>query len=155
MDTKQPQAQAPMQAPVLMQTETVQPWHNLGTDCCSPPATFFFAYCLPCVVYGRIHHRLHKDGQLKGWSFINRDCCGWLCLTMCCCQWIIQMMQRGEIEKKYGLESNCCINCLCAYIVSPCDLAQQDKETEFRENQLTGLVTVQPDRVDAMQYGKY
>lgn len=31
------------------------------------------AWCVPCVVYGRVHHRLHKDSQLKGWSFFNGD----------------------------------------------------------------------------------
>lgn len=23
--------------------------------------------------YGRVHHRLHKDSQLKGWSIFNGD----------------------------------------------------------------------------------
>jgi hypothetical protein len=41
-------------------------------------------------------------------------CCGYYALTCCGMQWIIQMMQRGEIRKKYGLKGNGCTDCLCA-----------------------------------------
>lgn len=31
------------------------------------------AWCLPCITYGRTHHRLHKDSSLQGWSMFNMD----------------------------------------------------------------------------------
>jgi len=83
-----------------------QDFHHSGTDCFSPFTTCLLAWCVPCVLYGRVHHRLHKDSQLKGWSIFNGDCIGYSALSCCGFQWIIQMMQRAEIRKKYGLKGN-------------------------------------------------
>jgi PLAC8 family len=82
------------------------------------------------------------------------------------------MMQRGEIRKKYGLTGNGkipdntdlnqlltlslkgCTDCLCSCCCAPCDLAQQDKEVEYREGQRVGMVYVQPNKVEnPMYYG--
>lgn len=68
-------------------------------------------------------------------------------------QWIIQMMQRGEIRKRYGLSGNGCTDCLMACCCGPCDLVQQDKEIEAREAQKVNYVNVQPEKNGAMQYG--
>jgi len=68
------------------------------------------------------------------------------------CQWILQMMQRGEVRSKYGLKGDGCTDCLCACCCVPCDLVQQDKEAQFRE-QGRAAVTQQPGKVEAMSYG--
>ncbi|KAF2401914.1 PLAC8-domain-containing protein [Trichodelitschia bisporula] len=130
-----------------------QEWHASGADCCSPLGTCCMSWFLPCVVYGRVHHRMHKDSQLQNWSMFNGDCFGYYALTCCGFQWILQMMQRGELRQKYGLKGSGCTDCLCACCCTPCDLAQQDKEAEFRENEKAGLINVQPNKMDNMQYG--
>lgn len=53
-------------------------------------------------------------------------------------------MQRGEVRTKYGLKGDGCTDCLCACCCAPCDLVQQDKEAEFRENEKRSLITQQP-----------
>jgi len=130
-----------------------QEWHAKGADCCSPFTGFLMAWCFPCVVYGRVHHRLHKDPHLQGHSAFNADCCGWYALACCGCSWILSMMQRGEIEKKYSLGGGSCKACMCACFCPACDLIQQDKETEFREGEMATLVSVQPGKMDGMHYG--
>jgi hypothetical protein len=46
-----------------------------------------------------------------------------------------------------------CTDCLCACFCTPCDLIQQDKEAEFRENERVGFVSAQPKPNPQMQYG--
>jgi len=130
-------------------------WHAQGSDCCSPLDACCLAWWVPCVQYGRIHHRLHVDGALQNWSFFNMDCCAWYCLAHVGCQWVVQMMQRGEIRKKYNLKGDGMTDCLCACCCGPCDLVQQDKEAEFREQQRLGMpvpIQNQPVKVQGMQY---
>jgi hypothetical protein len=82
------------------------------------------------------------------------------------------MMQRGEIRKKYNLKGDGMTDCLCACCCTcppspslfddwltpkggPCDLVQQDKEAEFREQQRLGMpvpIQNQPAKVQGMQY---
>jgi len=129
-----------------------QEWTASGADCCSPFSACLLSWCLPCVQYGRISHRLNKDASLKGWSFFNGNCVGYYALTCCGMQWIMQMMQRGEIRERYGLTGNGCTDCLCACCCGPCDLVQQDKEIDQREK--AQLIQVQPTKADQMQYGQ-
>jgi len=48
-----------------------------------------------------------------------------------------------------------CTDCLCACCCPHCDLIQQDKEVEYRENERIGFVNVQPKSNSQMQYGAY
>jgi hypothetical protein len=45
-----------------------------------------------------------------------------------------------------------CTDCLCACCCGPCDLAQQDKEIEFREGGMAQQINVQPSKMETMHY---
>ncbi|KAF2455708.1 PLAC8 family-domain-containing protein [Lineolata rhizophorae] len=109
-----------------------QEWHHSGVDCCSPFTTCLLSWCCPCIIYGRVHHRLRKSQSLDGYSCCNGSCTAHAALTFCGVGWILQLMQRGELRHRYQLEGNGCTDCLCAFCCNPCDLTQQDKEAKFR-----------------------
>ncbi|KAE9974919.1 hypothetical protein EG327_008623 [Venturia inaequalis] len=130
-----------------------QEWSASGVDCCSPFTSCLLSWCVPCIQYGRVHHRLHKDSQLKGWSVFNGDCCAYFALSFFGCQWIVQLMGRGEIREKYNLKGNGCTDCLCACCCMPCDLVQQEKEIVNQE--ATNLINVQPNKLEAQNQMAY
>lgn len=68
------------------------------------------SYFCPCILVGQNHARIHKNepkaDACSGW------CCGWCGLTSCLgLGWILQMMDRMEMQDKYGMS-----------IVLPCPL---------------------------------
>ena len=58
------------------------------------------------------------------------------------------MSQRREIKERYELEGGMYKDLLCAWLCTPCDLIQQEKECEYRE----GLVDQEPPPVPGMTY---
>lgn len=50
---------------------TAQPWHESFFGCFSPIDLCCMTYCLPCVTFGKTHHRLRKDVNLAGYEPIN------------------------------------------------------------------------------------
>lgn len=48
-----------------------QPWYTSLFGCFNPIDLCCMTYCLPCVTFGKTHHRLRKDGNLAGWEPIN------------------------------------------------------------------------------------
>lgn len=50
---------------------TAQAWHNSLFGCCSPIDLCLLTYCLPCVTFGKTHHRLRKNGRMEGYEPIN------------------------------------------------------------------------------------
>lgn len=46
-------------------------------------------------------------------------------------------MQRAEIRRKYHLQGNCLTDIAAACCCALCNLVQQEKESEFREKELT------------------
>ncbi|KAF1810749.1 PLAC8-domain-containing protein, partial [Eremomyces bilateralis CBS 781.70] len=124
-----------------MAPSQVRNWEHSGSDCCSPISSCFLGWCCPCFLYGKVYHRTRKDSSMKDFSWCNGSCCGYYVIAMCGCHWILQMMQRGEMRSKYQLQGGGCKDCLCACCCTPCDLVQQDKEAEFRENEKRSLIT--------------
>lgn len=61
------------------------------------------------------------------------------------------MLNRGDMRAKYHLKGNACTDCLCACCCGPCDVTQQDKESEYREEQKK-LLSVQPVKGEMMNY---
>jgi hypothetical protein len=53
-----------------------RPWHAGLFDCFNPIDTCFMSWCLPCVVFGKTHHRLRKNGSLEGWEPVNTSVSG-------------------------------------------------------------------------------
>jgi hypothetical protein len=61
------------------------------------------------------------------------------------------MLNRGDMRAKYHLTGNGCQDCACACCCTPCDVTQQDKEAEFREEQNKPLMG-QPGKEGVMEY---
>lgn len=51
--------------------ESAQPWASAFFGCCNPIDTCLITWCLPCVTFGKTHHRLRKNGNLDGYEPIN------------------------------------------------------------------------------------
>jgi Cys-rich protein (TIGR01571 family) len=112
--------------------ETAQPFHNGFFSCLSPIDLCLFTYCLPCVTFGKTHHRLHKSANLEGYEPINTTCllfCASGCFGL---HWIPMSMQRAEIREKYNLAGSCIVDIATACCCALCDLTQAEKEVEYR-----------------------
>lgn len=55
--------------------ESAQPWYESFFGCFSPIDLCCMTYCLPCVTFGKTHHRLRKDANLVGYEPINTSVC--------------------------------------------------------------------------------
>ncbi|KAF2732316.1 PLAC8-domain-containing protein [Polyplosphaeria fusca] len=129
-----------------------QDWHHSGSACCSPFSTCCLTWWCPCISYGRTHHRVRNNNDMSGYSTCNLSCVGYTGLACLGLSFILPMIQRGDIRAKYHLQGNGCKDCLCACCCAPCDLQQQDKESQYRENEKTRLVADQPGKNGQMNY---
>ncbi|KAM7210204.1 PLAC8 family domain containing protein [Rhypophila decipiens] len=113
--------------------EGSQPWYTTLFGCFSPIDLCCMTYCLPCVTFGKTHHRLRKDGNLAGYEPINTSCllfCGSGCFGL---YFIPMAMQRADIREKYHLEGSCLTDIALACCCGLCDLVQQEKEVAHRK----------------------
>jgi len=55
--------------------EDAQSWNASFFGCLNPIDLCLMTYCLPCVTFGKTHHRLHKDASLQGYEPINTSVC--------------------------------------------------------------------------------
>ena len=46
-------------------------WNASFCGCFDPIDTCLITWCLPCVTFGKTHHRLRKNGSLEGYEPIN------------------------------------------------------------------------------------
>lgn len=51
--------------------EGSQPWYSSFFGCFSPVDLCLMTWCLPCVTFGKTHHRMQKSGTLEGYEPIN------------------------------------------------------------------------------------
>lgn len=58
--------------------------------------------------------------------------------------------QRSELRKKYNLEGGFLGDLLRACCCGCCDLIQQEKESEFRSNEIPNVVTEQYGKAETM-----
>ncbi|PSN71964.1 PLAC8-domain-containing protein [Corynespora cassiicola Philippines] len=133
-----------------MTTYQKQEWHNNGSACCTPFGTCMLSWCCPCIQYGKTSHRHEHNGTLEGYSCCNGSCMAFCGLGLFGFSWVLSMIKRGDIRAKHHIKGNACGDCLCACCCAPCDLTQQDKEVQYRENQ--ALLGQQPGKVDGMNY---
>ncbi|KAK7699023.1 hypothetical protein SLS64_011936 [Diaporthe eres] len=122
---------------------TAQAWHNSLFGCCSPIDLCLITYCLPCITFGKTHHRLRKNGKMEGYEPINTSCllfCASGCFGL---HWIPMSMQRADMRDKYHLRGNCATDIATACCCVLCDLVQQEKESEHREPLITLAGSVQ------------
>jgi len=108
-------------------------WNAGFFGCLNPIDLCLMTYCLPCVTFGKTHHRVHKSGSLEGYEPINTSCL-LLCASGCVgLHWIPLSMQRAEIRQKYHLQGSCLTDIATSCCCALCSLVQQEKEAEHRE----------------------
>ncbi|CAK7218113.1 hypothetical protein SCUCBS95973_003379 [Sporothrix curviconia] len=113
--------------------EGAQSWSEAFFGCCSPIDLCLMTYCLPCVTFGKTHHRLRKDATLAGYEPINTSCL-LLCGSACCgLHWIPMSLQRADIREKYNLEGNCIVDIAASCCCALCVLTQDEKEVKARD----------------------
>ncbi|CAN8096788.1 unnamed protein product [Discula destructiva] len=132
--TQEPQYQQPRQQQVARGQQTPpQPWQASYCGCCSPFDLCMKAFCCPCFVYGKTHHRIRENGNMEGYDSVNSSCMIFtasLCLGL---NWMPVWLQRADMRKKYNLQGNGCTDCLSACCCPLCDMVQQEKEAQARE----------------------
>ncbi|KAF2643635.1 hypothetical protein P280DRAFT_466402 [Massarina eburnea CBS 473.64] len=127
-------------------------WHHSGSGCCSPIGTCCLGWCCPCILHGKTRHRTKNDGDMSKYSCCNGSCMGFCGLTMLGLSFILPWTSRSDIRVKYVLDGNGCSDCLCACCCQPCDVIQQAKEVEYREDLKQHMLHQQPGKVEGMQY---
>ena len=55
--------------------EGAEPWYAGLFSCFNPIDTCLITYCLPCITFGKTHHRLRKNGNLEGYEPVNTSVC--------------------------------------------------------------------------------
>ncbi|KAG5981788.1 hypothetical protein E4U55_002566 [Claviceps digitariae] len=118
--------------------EGSQPWYAGLFGCFSPIDTCLITFCVPCVTFGKTHHRVEKDGSLAGYEPINTSCllfCAAGCVGLPC---IPVAMQRMNIRQKYHLQGSCLQDLVLSCCCNCCVMIQSDKEAEHREGLLSG-----------------
>jgi Cys-rich protein (TIGR01571 family) len=121
--------------------ESAAPWHASFLECFNPIDLCLITYCVPCVTFGKTHHRLHKAGNLEGYEPINTNCL-LLCAAGCVgFFWVPIAIQRADVRAKYNLQGDAITDIAAACCCHLCTLVQNNKEATFHEEQ---ALLVQP-----------
>jgi Cys-rich protein (TIGR01571 family) len=120
--------------------EGSQSWYSQFFGCLTPVDTCLITWCLPCITFGKTHHRLRKNGNLDGYEPVNTSCLLFFGSSCCCLYWLPTAMQRQNVREKYNLQGDCITDLAASFCCGCCVLVQSDKEAAHRE----GLLTSQP-----------
>ncbi|TLD09844.1 hypothetical protein PspLS_12032 [Pyricularia sp. CBS 133598] len=88
---------------------------------------------IPCLVFGKTHHRTRRNANMEGYQPVNTTClllCGLGCIGL---SWIPMSMQRADIRKKYGLQGSCLGDIALACCCGCCAILQEERESAHRE----------------------
>lgn len=121
-----------------------KPFHNQFWNCFDPIETCAITCCFPCVTFGKTHHRLHHDANLKGYSAVNATCLGYWFTACFGGHVVMQILQRAELKQKFSLGGDCVVDSVLACCCACCDVIQMDKEAEY---QLIGAGAIQTQPV--------
>ncbi|KAH7038030.1 PLAC8 family-domain-containing protein [Microdochium trichocladiopsis] len=134
---------------------TAQSWTNSLFGCFSPIDLCCMTWCLPCVTFGKTHHRVRKNGSMEGWEPINTSCLMFCASSCFALHWIPMSMQRADIRARYNLQGSCLVDIATACCCGLCDLVQAEKESEQREALLrsNGPAAEQYRPAEGMAYG--
>jgi len=113
--------------------ENALPWHESFFGCFDPIDLCLITYCLPCVTFGKTHHRIRKNGSLEGYEPINTSCLLFVASGCFGLHWIPMSLQRADIRAKYNLQGNCVTDIATACCCALCDLVQAEKEAAHQE----------------------
>ncbi|KAK5662344.1 hypothetical protein OQA88_8254 [Cercophora sp. LCS_1] len=134
--------------------ESSRPWSNAFFGCFAPIDLCLISWCVPCVTFGKTHHRLHKSANLEGYEPVNTSCLllwGSGCFGL---HWVPMSMQRREIRERYSLQGNCLTDIATACCCGVCDLVQQEKEVALLSEKGGEAVTEQYKTQGGMSYGQ-
>lgn len=48
-----------------------RPWYTSFFGCFSPIDTCAITCCVPCITFGKTHHRTRKNGNMEGYNCVN------------------------------------------------------------------------------------
>jgi len=112
--------------------------HGLCHNCCSSKF-WFLACCCPCFAYGKNRTRLlyltenhvaHPEG---GDSFGGECLTFWLLNACFGAGWIMELLNRGDVRRRYHITGNGCSDCCAAWACSPCSMTQIDAQIRDEE----------------------
>ncbi|UKZ65060.1 uncharacterized protein TrAtP1_006262 [Trichoderma atroviride] len=124
-------------------------WSTSLFDCFSPIDTCLITCWVPCLTFGKTHHRIHKSGTLEGYEPVNTSCLLFCVPGLHC---ILASMQRQSIRGKYNLEGTCLEDMAKSYCCACCNLIQLDKESAHREALLNNVNSEQYQKNEGMAY---
>lgn len=116
-------------------------WQNDFWTFFEPMETCLFAWCLPCVLFGKTSARL-KDPSLTNFNYLNGMCCAFYC-----CHCIVTPLERGKLREKYGIEGSMIMDVAASWICPWCTLVQMEKEATQRGQTAGGY-----QRTEGMTY---
>ncbi|KAF2431900.1 PLAC8-domain-containing protein [Tothia fuscella] len=129
-----------------------RPWHAGMFECFSPIDTCAITCCVPCVTFGKTHHRTRKHANMEGYNAVNTSCIMVGVSAFFGLSIIPLMMQRIDVRKKYNLQgsfvSDLLLNCCCGC----CTLIQTEKESAFREAEIAKGGAQQYAQIETMNY---
>lgn len=126
-------------------------FQNSLFGCCSPCGTCCMAWLCPCILYGKTQARRENPAK-RDPGCCNGSCMGWCVLSCFGFQGCLQCVTRGSLRNKYGIQSNCCCDCLVSNCCMCCALVQEAKEVDERESRAAAPVAYQPQPVPQMMY---
>jgi len=139
MDNKGSAPQQPMQYTEKTVAAGGPEWNNGLFDCFTGADNLCLksTFC-PCFVYGKTQHRI-RDPSMANYESFNTDCLMWCGVQSCCgVSWIFQMLQRGEIRSRYGINGDGLQDCCATFWCTCCTVAQNEKEVIGRQSAAAG-----------------
>ncbi|KAF2178519.1 PLAC8-domain-containing protein [Zopfia rhizophila CBS 207.26] len=134
-------------------SNTAQSWKHSLFECFSPPSLCLVTCCLPCVTFGKTHHRTRKNGNMEGYEPINTSCLLFYLSSCFGVHWALQAMQMQDIRERYNLEGSCVGDIFKACCCGCCALIQAEKESEEHEKGMKGVVNEQYGVGEQMKMG--
>jgi len=120
-------------------------WHERFVMFFEPVDTAVITCCCPCVTFGKTHHRLRKDANLKEYSAVNPSCLGfWVASIFCCSHIGLIALQRHDLRTQHHLQGDCVMDLIRACCCPCCDLVQQDKESAYQAIHQSEITVTQP-----------
>ncbi|KAH8726213.1 PLAC8 family-domain-containing protein [Phaeosphaeriaceae sp. PMI808] len=122
---------------------TGKPWSTSLWGCFAPIDLCAITCCLPCVTFGKTHHRLENNGDMTTYEPINTSCILFYLSTCFGAHFILQSIQLAELREKHGLEGGCIPDLIKSCCCGCCTLIQAEKESRLLLGEKTGGVVDQ------------
>ncbi|KAF1998021.1 hypothetical protein P154DRAFT_440066 [Amniculicola lignicola CBS 123094] len=108
-------------------------YKNSFWGCFSPPDLCCITCCLPCVTFGKTHHRLRKNANMEGYETVNTSCISFYLASCFGLHWVMQAMQAADVREKYNLQGSCTGDLVKSFCCLCCSVVQAEKESLERE----------------------